>query len=136
GDARPQPTLLFLHGGAWVYGDLDSHDAACRVLAERSGCRVLAIHYRRAPEEPFPAAYDDCLAAYRWLVEHADLVGADRDRLAVGGDSAGGCKAASVAIAAAREGLPLAFQLLIYPGTDFRGGTRSRETFAEGFFLT
>jgi len=132
----PGPTLLFLHGGGWVYGDLDSHDAACRFLAERSGVRVLAVDYRLAPEAPFPAAYDDSVAAYRWLVENAESVGADRDKLAVGGDSAGGCLAATTAIEAAREGLPLAFQLLIYPGTDHTAAGGSRAMFSEGFYLT
>ena len=132
----PGPTLLFLHGGGWVYGDLDSHDASCRFLAERSGVRVLAVDYRLAPEDPFPAAYDDAVAAYRWLVANAESVGADRDRLAVGGDSAGGCLAATTAIEAAREGLPLAFQLLIYPGTDHTATAGSRQMFAEGFYLT
>ncbi|MFC4787350.1 alpha/beta hydrolase [Nocardioides sp. MAHUQ-72] len=130
------PALLFLHGGGWVYGDLDSHDAACRFLAEQSGVRVLAVDYRLAPEAPFPAAYDDALAAYRWLVANADSVGADPQRLAVGGDSAGGCLAATTAIEAAREGLPLAFQLLVYPGTDHTATAGSRATFAEGFYLT
>jgi len=132
----PGPTLLFLHGGGWVYGDLDSHDAACRFLAERSGVRVLAVDYRLAPEEPFPAAYDDAVAAYRWLVDNAESVGADRNRLAVGGDSAGGCLAATTAIEAAREGLPLAFQLLVYPGTDHTATGGSRAMFSEGFYLT
>ena len=130
------PLLVFFHGGGWMYGDLDSHDPACRFLAERAGVRVLSIGYRLAPEHPFPAAYDDCLAAYRWVVDHADSIGADPTRLAVGGDSAGGCLAASTAIAAAREGLPLAFQLLIYPGVDMRGGAESREMFGKGFYLT
>ena len=97
--------------------------------------RVLAVDYRLAPEHPFPAAYDDCLAAYRWAVDHAAELGADPARLAVGGDSAGGTLSASVAIAAAREGLPLAFQLLVYPGTDMRGGTESRELFNDGLVL-
>ncbi|MCW2842449.1 MAG: Alpha/beta hydrolase fold-3 domain protein [Nocardioides sp.] len=132
----PGPLLVFFHGGGWIYGDLDSHDAPCRFLAERSGVRVLAVDYRLAPEAPFPAAYDDCLAAYRWVVEHAESIGADPARLAVGGDSAGGCLAATTAIAAAQEGLPLAFQLLIYPGTDHTATTGSRTLFAEGFFLT
>jgi acetyl esterase len=136
GVAAPAPTLLFLHGGGWVYGDLDSHDAVCRFLAEQAGVQVVAVDYRLAPEHPFPAAYDDALAAFRWLVAHADELGADPARLAVGGDSAGGCLAATTAIAAAREGLPLAFQLLVYPATDMRGGTPSRDLFAEGFYLT
>ena len=130
------PTILFFHGGGFMYGDLDSHDAPCRFVAERSGVRVLAIDYRLAPEHPFPAAYDDALAAHRWLVEHADEVGADPARLAVGGDSAGGNLAAVVAIEAARAGLPLAFQLLIYPATDAVRETASADLFSEGFYLT
>jgi acetyl esterase len=130
------PLLVFFHGGGWIYGDLDSHDASCRFLAEQSGVRILAVDYRLAPEHPFPAAYDDCLAAYRWVVANAGSIGADPARLAVGGDSAGGCLAATTAIAAAAEGLPLAFQLLVYPGTDHTAKTGSRETFADGFYLT
>ncbi|WP_432477667.1 alpha/beta hydrolase fold domain-containing protein [Nocardioides sp. GXQ0305] len=129
------PLLVFLHGGGWVLGDLETHDPVCRYLAERARVRVLALDYRLAPEHPFPAAYDDCLAAYRWVVEHAAGVGADPARLAVGGDSAGGTLAATVAIAAAREGLPLVFQLLVYPGCDMRGGTESREAYGEGLVL-
>ena len=91
------PLLLFFHGGGWMYGDLDSHDAACRFLAERSGVRVLAVDYRLAPEHPFPAAYEDALEAYRWVVENAESIGADPERLAVGGDSAGGSLAATTA---------------------------------------
>lgn len=132
----PGPLLLFFHGGGFMYGDLDSHDAACRFLAEQAGVRVLAVDYRLAPEAPFPAAYDDAVAAHRWVVEHAAEIGADPDRLAVGGDSAGGNLAAGVAIEAARAGLPLAFQLLIYPATDAARDTRSSSLFAEGFYLT
>ncbi|NYG54667.1 alpha/beta hydrolase [Nocardioides perillae] len=130
------PTLVFFHGGGWIYGDLDSHDATCRVLAERAGVRVVAVDYRLAPEATFPAAHDDCVAAYRWVVEHASDLGADVDRLAVGGDSAGGCLAATTAIAAAREGLPLAFQLLVYPATDMTRSHDSHRTFAQGFYLS
>lgn len=131
-----RPLLLFFHGGGFMYGDLDSHDAVCRFVAERSGVRVLAVDYRLAPEHPFPAAYDDALAAYRWLVDHAAEVGADPQRLAVGGDSAGGNLAAGVAIEAARAGLPLAFQLLVYPATDAVRHTESAAAYAEGFYLT
>ena len=134
--AGPAPLLVFFHGGGFMYGDLDSHDAPCRFLAERAGVRVLAVDYRLGPEEPFPAAYDDAVAAYRWVVEHAAELGADPDRLAVGGDSAGGNLAAGVAIEAARAGLPLAFQLLVYPATDAKRQTESLEMFAEGFYLT
>ena len=132
----PGALLVFFHGGGWVYGDLDSHDPSCRFLAERAGVRVLSVDYRLAPEHPFPAAYDDCLAAYRWVVDHAVELGADPERLAVGGDSAGGCLAATTALAAAEDGLPLAHQLLVYPGTDMRGGAESRAMFGEGFYLT
>ena len=132
----PAPTMLFIHGGGWMYGDLESHDPACRFLAERSGCQLLAIDYRLAPEHKFPAATQDCQAAYRWLVEHADEVNADPTRLAVGGDSAGASLATSTAVYAAEQGLPLALQLLIYPGTDFVERTESRRLFGEGFVLT
>jgi acetyl esterase len=132
----PAPTLLFLHGGGWVYGDLESHDAACRFLAERSGVQVLAVDYRLAPEHPIPAAVEDARAAYRWLVKNTDQVNADPERLAVGGDSAGGNLAALVALTAAEEGLPLRMQLLVYPATDFSQRSRSRHLFEEGFFLT
>jgi len=132
----PGPLLLFFHGGGFMYGDLDSHDSSCRFLAERSGVRVLAVDYRLGPEQPFPAAYDDALAAHRWLLDHAAEVGADPARLAVGGDSAGGNLAAVVAIEAARAGLPLAFQLLVYPATDAVRETESADLFAEGFYLT
>jgi acetyl esterase len=136
GAEEVSPLLVFFHGGGWIYGDLDSHDAACRFLAEQSGVRVLSVDYRLAPEHPYPAAYEDCLAAYEWVTQHPGELGADPTRLAVGGDSAGGTLAATVALTAARRGLPLAFQLLIYPGTDMRGGTRSRELFGRDLVLT
>jgi acetyl esterase len=131
----PRPTLVFIHGGGFIYGGLQSHDAVCRVLAERAGVQVVANDYRLAPEHPFPAAYDDCVAAYSWIVEHAAELSADVARLAVGGDSAGGNLAAGVAIEAARSGLPLAFQLLVYPVTDSVTRSASRKLFAEDFYL-
>jgi acetyl esterase len=136
GAREPGALLVFFHGGGFWCGDLDSHDGACRFLAEQSYVRVLAVDYRLAPEHPFPAAYDDALAAYAWTVEHADELGADPDRQGVGGDSAGGNLAAGVAIEAAREGLPCAVQLLVYPATQARRETRSLELFAERFYLT
>ena len=132
----PSPMLVFFHGGGWIYGDLDSHDAPCRLLAEKAGVRVLAIDYRLGPEDPFPAAYDDALAAYEWVLENAESLGANTARLAVGGDSAGGNLAAVLAIEAARRDWPLAFQLLVYPATDAARETRSFEMFGKGFFLT
>jgi acetyl esterase len=132
----PVPTLLFIHGGGHGTGDLDSHDAACRHLAEHSGMQVLAVDYRLAPEHPFPAAVDDCFAAYQWMVKNADVLNADPERLAVGGDSAGGNLAAATAIQAAEHGLPVALQLLIYPVTDFVTRSRSRELFdGGGYYL-
>lgn len=136
GVSGPGPLLVWFHGGGFVYGDLDTHDATCRFLAERSGVRVLLVDYRLAPEHPYPAAHDDCDASYRWVVEHAESLEADPARLAVGGDSAGGALAASVAIMAAREGLPLAYQLLAYPVTDMRGGTKSRRRYGRRLVLT
>jgi acetyl esterase len=134
--ADPVPTLMFVHGGGQALGDLDSHDGACRHLAEHSGVQVLAIDYRRPPEHPFPAPVDDCFAAYQWLVKNADAVNADPERLAVGGDSAGGNLAATTAIQAAEAGIPLAFQLLVYPVTDFVNRARSRDLFdGGGFYL-
>ncbi len=136
-DAEPTGALLvFFHGGGYLYGDLDSHDAPCRFLAEHAKVRVLSVEYRLAPEAKFPAAYDDAFAAYRWVVENAEQLGADPRRLAVGGDSAGACLAAGVALQAARDGLPLALQLLVYPATDTERDTPSLRMFGEGFFLT
>ncbi len=130
------PLLVFFHGGGFWCGDLDTHDAACRLYAEASGVRVLSIGYRLGPEHPFPAAHDDAAAAYTWTVEHAAELGADPGRLGVGGDSAGGNLAAGVAIEAARHGWPCAVQLLIYPATQAGRETRSAELFARGFYLT
>ena len=130
------PMLVFLHGGGFMHGDLDTHDAPCRFQAENAGVRVLAIDYRLGPEHRFPAAYDDALAAYAWTVEHAAELGADPDRLGVGGDSAGGTLSAVVAIEAARRGWPCRVQLLVYPAADGRRTTRSAELFADGFYLT
>lgn len=133
--ASTVPTLMFFHGGGQALGDLDSHDRACRHLAEHSGVQVLSVDYRQPPEHRFPAGVEDCFAAYQWLVKNADSVNADPERLAVGGDSAGGNLAAVTAIQAAEAGLPLALQLLIYPVTDYTGHrTRSRELFDGGRF--
>ncbi|KQP65650.1 alpha/beta hydrolase [Nocardioides sp. Leaf307] len=132
----PAPLLVFFHGGGFFFGDLDTHDATCRILAERGEALVLAVDYRLAPEHRFPAAYDDAVAAYRWAVEHVEELGVDRDRIAVGGDSAGGNLAAGVALEAARSGLPCAFQLLVYPATDATRATESLRLFGAGFYLS
>jgi acetyl esterase len=128
----PVPTLMFFHGGGMALGDLDSHDGACRRLAETSGVQVLSVDYGLAPEQPFPAPVQDCFAAYQWLTKNTDAVHADPARLAVGGDSAGGYLAATTAVLAAEAGLPLALQLLIYPVTDYVNRSRSRDLFDGG----
>jgi acetyl esterase/lipase len=128
--------LLYFHGGGWVIGDLDTHDSTCRFLAASTGFPLLSVDYRLAPEHPFPAAVEDATAAFRWAVEHAAELGASAERIAVGGDSAGGNLAAAVSLAARDAGGPApAMQLLIYPVTDVVGGP-SRQLFAEGFQLT
>lgn len=129
--------LVFFHGGGWVVGDLDSHDAYCRELAEEAGVRVLSVDYRLAPEAEAPVAALDALAAFEWAVQHAEDLGADPARVGVGGDSAGGNLAAVVAQQCASQGLPApALQLLIYPAVDLVGRRPSRDLFGEGFFLT
>ncbi len=129
------PTLLYLHGGGFTIGDLETHDSLCRQLSLRSGMAVLALDYRLAPEHRFPAAVDDAWAALAWLHQASDSLGLDGSRLAVGGDSAGGTLAASTAFFARDRGLPLALQLLITPGTASRPDTASHRFFANGFLL-
>ncbi|RZL97720.1 MAG: alpha/beta hydrolase [Variovorax sp.] len=131
------PVLVYFHGGGWTIGDLDTHDTLCRELANGSGCAVVAVDYRMGPEHRFPAAIDDALAATRWVRREAATLGVDADRLAVGGDSAGGNLAAVVALAARDAGdPPIAFQLLIYPATDMRRGHPSHVRNGRGYLLT
>ena len=130
------PVLLYLHGGGFVIGGLETHDSLCRQLAQRSGGAVLALDYRLAPEHRFPTAVNDAWAAMRWLAgAGAEQLGLDGARLAVGGDSAGGTLAATCAIHARDIGLPLALQLLITPGTTAHMDTGSHRLFANGFLL-
>ena len=113
------PVLVFFHGGGWVIGDLDSHDVACRQLADQGQLKVISVDYRLAPEHKFPAAVDDAIAATSWIAENAARLGIDASRLTVGGDSAGGNLAAVVAISARDgDGPAIAGQLLIYPATE------------------
>jgi acetyl esterase len=129
------PALVYFHGGGWTIGDLDSHDVLCRQLALGARCAVFSVDYRLAPEHPFPAAVQDCLAATRYVAENAARLNVRG--IALGGDSAGGNLAAVVALLAGDAGAPqLAFQLLIYPATDQRCATPSQERNAQGYLLT
>lgn len=132
-----RPTLVFFHGGGFIYGgEHSTHDQVCRFLAEESGVQVVSVDYRMAPEHPFPAAYDDSVAAYRTVVSRASSLKVDTTRLAVGGDSAGGNLAAVVAHAVVDDEVAPVWQLLVYPVTDNVGTTESRRLFRTGFFLT
>jgi len=129
--------LVFFHGGGWVIGDLDTHDIACRQLALAGGFSVISVDYRLAPEHRFPAAVDDSIAATRWVRDNAHSLRIDPDRIAVGGDSAGGNLAAVVSIALRDAGQSwLRFQLLIYPATDMRQVADSHRRNGEGYLLT
>lgn len=129
------PVLLYLHGGGFTIGDLETHDSLCRQLSLRGDVAVLAVDYRLAPEHPFPAAVDDAWAALDWLHVNAEQLGLDGQRLAVGGDSAGGTLAATTAFHARERGLPLKLQLLITPGTASAPTMASHRLFANGFLL-
>jgi acetyl esterase len=136
GAATPSGLLVYYHGGGWVIGDLDTHDGHCRRMAAWGGCRVMAVDYRLAPENPFPKGHDDALAAATWAFDHAGEIGADAKRIAVGGDSAGGNLAASVALDLKDDpARKLAFQLLLYPATSPEWNTPSRKTL-DGPILT
>jgi len=135
--ATDLPALMFFHGGGFVICNLDTHDRACRGLANASGCVVVSVDYRLAPEHKFPAAAEDAYSATRYVAEHASEFGIDASRIAVGGDSAGGNLATVVAMMARDRGAPaLKFQLLIYPVTDFTEHvTQSERDYGHGHFL-
>lgn len=127
GAVTPGPCLVYFHGGGWVIGDLETHDAHCRRLAAGSGARVLAVDYRLAPEHPFPASHDDALAATCWVFDHGAEIGVDPARIGVGGDSAGGNLAACVALDLKDDPVRrLKFQLLLYPALFPAAPTPSR----------
>ncbi len=133
----PRPLIVYYHGGGWVVGGLDTHDATCRHLAHETRAAVLAIDYRLAPEHRFPAAVEDAVAAFEWAVREAASLDCDSSRIAVAGDSAGGNLAAVVAQLTTRAGGPRpVVQLLIYPVTDLSTKHPSYRLFSQGFFLT
>jgi len=128
------PALVFFHGGGWTIGDLDTHDVLCRQLAAGARCAVFSVDYRLAPENAFPAAVDDAIAATKYLLSNPGPLKIDASRIAVGGDSAGGNLAAVVALELKKHNL--AFQLLIYPATDQRCEFDSHSRNAQGYLLT
>jgi acetyl esterase len=131
-----RPVLVFFHGSGWCIGDLDTHDPVCRQLCQEAQCAVFSIDYRLAPEHRFPDAVEDCFAALRFVAGEGLSLGMDANRIAVGGDSAGGNLAAVCAIMARDADIKLAGQLLIYPATDWMTRYPSRDDFGEGFLLT
>ena len=135
-DGEVLPAVVYFFGGGWSLGTLDTSDAVCRMIANRARCASIAVSYRLAPEHKFPAAVLDCYQGVSWVVAHADELGIDKDRIAVGGDSSGGNLAAAVALLARERGGPrLIHQLLVYPNTDAAADTESmREINDELFF--
>jgi acetyl esterase/lipase len=134
--AKALPGLVYFHGGMGVFCSIETHEGLCRMLANASGCRVISVEYRLAPEHKFPAAVEDSFAAAKWTYEHALELGIDPERLAVGGDSAGGTLAAVVCQLAKQATKPrIALQVLLSPVTDLGAETLSRRTYAEGYFL-
>ena len=134
-DEGALPVLLYLHGGGFTIGSVNTHDVLCRQLCRQGHCAVVSLDYRLAPEHRFPTAVHDAWDALLWLHEHAQVLGLDNTRLAVGGDSAGGTLSAVCALMARDAGVPLALQLLFYPGATAHQDTPSHHTFAEGFML-
>lgn len=120
------PVLVYFHGGSFMSGDLDTHDTPLRALANKVGCIIVAVAYRLAPEHPFPAAPEDCYTVTKWVAENADEIGADKTRIAVGGDSAGGDLAAVVCLMARDRGNPaIMYQVMLYPDTDLTESSTS-----------
>ncbi len=130
------PALVYFYGGGWSLGTLDTSDAVCRAITNRAGCASIAVSYRLAPENKFPAAVEDCYAGTAWAAAHAAELGIDASRLAVGGDSSGGNLAAAVALLARERGGPsLVHQLLVYPNTDYAGATDSVRDIDDEYFF-
>lgn len=133
--AEPLPVLVYFHGGGFTIGGIATHDVLCRSLSHLAHCAVLSVAYRLAPEHQFPVAHNDAWDAVQWVASHGASLGLDATRLAVGGDSAGGTLACACALQARAAGLPLALQLLFYPGCTAHQDTPSHKTFAHGFIL-
>ena len=131
------PALVFIHGGGWVIGDLDTYDVVCRTLANGARCAVFSVEYRKAPESPFPAGLEDCFLALKFVSENSKKFFVNPAKIAVGGDSAGGNLSAAVALLARDAGGPaISFQLLIYPATDQQLNHPSIDSNGEGYLLT
>jgi acetyl esterase len=131
-----QPTLIYFHGGGFVVGGLESHDGLCRLFAAEGGFKVIAVDYRLAPEHPWPAAVEDAWAAFQWIEANAADLGVDSGRIAIGGDSAGGMLTAIVTQQARERTKPkIAYQMLLFPGTQIGAETSSLHEFAVGYFL-
>jgi acetyl esterase len=130
------PVLVYFHGGGFNGGDLDTHDIMLRALANRVKCVIVSVDYRLAPEHPYPAAVEDTWAALEWVGGHANKIGADPQRVAVGGDSAGGCLAALAAQRARQAGMTPMVQILIYPAMDLSMASDSWKEFANDHPLT
>ncbi|MCW2932459.1 MAG: alpha/beta hydrolase [Actinomycetia bacterium] len=132
----PWPVLVYFFGGGWSLGTLDTCDAICRMLTNAAGCVTVSVGYRLAPEHKFPAAVEDCYAGAAWAASHAEELGGDPARLAVGGDSSGGNLAAAVALMARDRGGPaIAHQLLVYPNTDYQARTPSMRDISDEYFF-
>lgn len=131
----PLPVLLYLHGGGFTVGSLATHDVLCRQLSRQGHCAVLSLDYRLAPEHRFPTALHDAWDALNWLHQHGTTLGLDSTRIAIGGDSAGGTLSAVCALMARDAGLPLALQLLFYPGCTGRCDLPSHHAYGKGFLL-
>ena len=131
------PILVYFHGGRYISGDLDTHDAPLRALANRSECIIVSVGYRLAPEYKFPGAVDDSYSVTKWIADHASDIGGDPTRIAVSGDSAGGGIAAAVTLIAREKNSPaLAYQILIYPMLDATISSKSYKSFATGYLMT